>query len=826
MAAPVQVVLDAGSYVKEFRKPAGGSKKDIFAGKDDDFQEHRDRLVRQVRSLAASKGAFERSSIAVAAVELKPVALAKSNRPKQLFDPGQLPSMGTARQAEVLIQVTPTSLRSLASRIGEADSTVPMKQTIDRKTNRKVEVPNPSQLRCDVGVVENVVLWDSERRLSLPLPEMANWFRGSGTPLSLVVRLFRFQGQDGDDLLRTELDRLQGALQALGCTSELDADRRGNPFQQDVLLVEWSEKLSGALVEGWVNALPKVIDLLSHCAVVRSIHVPARITSSVGAGSPPLPPPPPPLPTLPAVIPSPTTGAGYPVVGVIDGGICSSLSSWVEPSSAFLVSSDIDRRHGTEIAGLLVMGQQLNGADVCPEPDGCSIIDIGLIPREQGGMFSVYYENSANFFRKVEGAVMAAKKAHNARVFNFSLNLSVPSSSESDYCYETEWLDRIAWKHDVVFIISAGNLPSGGGRVEWPADSVRALSILAQRLTVDEAIRAPADSLANISVSAVNPPRVFGKVPGALASYSRRGPSRFGGLKPDLAHFGGCSGSPSGLQSIAEGGSRKDVSGTSFAAPLVAKTMARYCQLIEGNISRELMIGLVIHHSKIPDLYTKSPLSDQAKDLIGFGVPLAAEPSITGQDSSITLIFETSIVKGQRMEFKFAWPKSLVKKGKCRGRGRLTLVSRPAVDGRDGDEFARTQLDAHLNQLDLNGKTKGGKFTIALPDALRGQNGKAFESVQRRHQMKWGPVKVYEFDSPSGVGESSEWRLQIESLERSAGETPEHGIQFAAILTIEDIKGEAHVFDDLRQDLVSRSVQLSDLRVAARTRARRAGRSP
>ncbi|WP_251280526.1 hypothetical protein, partial [Enterobacter hormaechei] len=77
--------------------------------------------------------------------------------------------------------------------------------------------------------------------------------------------------------------------------------------------------------------------------------------------------------------------------------------------------------HGTEIAGLLVMGQQLNGTDVCPEPDGCSIVDIGLIPREQGGKFSVYYENSATFFRKVEGAVMAAKKAHNARVFNFSL---------------------------------------------------------------------------------------------------------------------------------------------------------------------------------------------------------------------------------------------------------------------------------------------------------------------------------------------------------------------------------------------------------------------
>lgn len=818
MAAPVQVVLDAGSYVKEFRRPPGGDRKDIFKGKDDDFQEHRDRLVRQVRSLAASKGAFERSSVAVAAIELKPVALAKSNRPKQLFDPNQLPPLGTARQAEVLIQVTPQSLKALASRIGEADSTVPMKQKLDRKTNRKVEVPNPSQLRCDVGVVESIALWDAERRLSLPLDEMTNWFRGSGTPLSLVVRLFRFHGDSVNQLQNAELKRLEDALRALECTSELDADERGNPFQQQVLLVRWAKDSATSPLESWIKALPKIINLLSTCPIVRTIHVPARITTSVGADSPP------PSSTAMA-IPSPTANAGYPVVGVIDGGICESLSDWVEQGDRFLMSPDIDRRHGTEIAGLLVMGQQLNGPQVCPEPDGCSIIDIGLIPREKGGMFGVYYHNSATFFRKVEGAVVSAKKAHNARVFNFSLNLSVPSTSESDYCYETEWLDRIAWKHDVVFIISAGNLPAGGSRAEWPADHVRALSILAQRLTIDEAIRAPADSLANISVSAINPPSVFGKVPGALASYSRRGPSRFGGLKPDVAHFGGCSGSPSGLQTVAEGGSIKDVSGTSFAAPLVAKTMARYCQLIEGNISRELMIGLVIHHSKIPDLYSNAPLADQAKDLIGFGVPLAAEPSIAGKDSSITLIFETSILKGQRMEFKFAWPKSLVKKGKCRGRGRLTLVARPAVDGRDGDEFARTQLDAHVNQLDLNGKIKGGKFTIALPDALKGQTGKAFESVRRRHQMKWGPVKVYEFDSPSGVGESSEWRLQIDSLERTAGETPEHGIQFTAILTIEDIKGEAPVFDDLRQELVSRSVQLSDLKVASRARARRAGRT-
>lgn len=818
MAAPVQVVLDASSYVSDFTRPAGGSKKDVFAGKDDDFKEHRDRLAQQVRSLAKSRSAFQRSAVAVAAVKLKPVALAKSNRPKQLFDQNRLPAMGTARPAEVLLQVTRDSLGFLASRIGEVDPTVPLKDAVDPKTKKKIKKPNPSQLRCDVGVVDEIVLWDDERRLIVPLDQMSAWFRKEGTPLSLIVRLFQFEGSAAKELQASELKTLGSDLGALGCLTEIDRDELGEAFQQSILLVRWNRstalKDQIATSSAWIEALPKIVGRLSESPVVRTIHVPARISSSETVAARP-------SSRKLSSVPSPSNGASYPVVGVIDGGICPSLSQWLEPSSKYLLDADGDPTHGTSIAGLLVMGQQLNGPAVCPEPDGCSVVDICLMPKDDRHTFRKYYEDSASLFRKIESAVIKAKSAHNARVFNFSFNIDVPTTNDTDYCYETEWLDRIAWKHDVVFVVSAGNLPGGGNRTEWPEDHVRALSILAQRLPIDDLIRAPAHSLANVSVSAVNPPQVNGHVAGALAAYSRRGPSSFGGLKPDVAHFGGCAGSPSGLKSLVRGGSTAEVSGTSFAAPLVAKTMARYCQLIQGNISRELMIGLVIHNSQLPSLYAKPPLSDQAKDLVGFGVPLPAEPSIAGKESSITLVFEASLLKGQRLEFKFAWPKSLVKAGKCRGRGRLTLVSRPAVDSGNGDEFARTQLDGHVNQLGLNGKPKGGAFTIGLPDAIRGKNSKTKESVLRRHQLKWGPVKVYDFESTSGVGESSEWRLLVESLERAEGETPKGGIRFVALLSIEDMTGEKPVFTELRQDLVSRSIQLDDIKVANRTRARR-----
>src|SRR5262249_50773882 len=152
------------------------------------------------------------------------------------------------------------------------------------------------------------------------------------------------------------------------------------------------------------------------------------------------------------------------------------------------------------------------------------------------------------------------------------------------YSEAAEHMDRIADATDSLFVISAGNLEGADQRVEWPADPVAALRSLAAAR--DDKLLRPAESVRNLSVAAVNPEQVTNCVPYALTNYSRRGPGLRSGVKPDLCHVGGAGMSNptthTGLNSIDANGQIQHGCGTSYAAPLVAKTLATLDHSIEG----------------------------------------------------------------------------------------------------------------------------------------------------------------------------------------------------------------------------------------------------
>jgi hypothetical protein len=91
------------------------------------------------------------------------------------------------------------------------------------------------------------------------------------------------------------------------------------------------------------------------------------------------------------------------------------------------------------------------------------------------------------------------------------------------------------------------------------------------------------------------------------------------------------------------------------------------------------------------------------------------------------------------------------------------------------------------------------------------------------HGLKWWPTKRYEADFAEGVGNSTEWRLEVESVVRAEATFPAEGVPFSLIVTIEDDQGSAPIFQSLRQSLVSRQVNMQDIRTAVRvqTQARR-----
>ena len=200
------------------------------------------------------------------------------------------------------------------------------------------------------------------------------------------------------------------------------------------------------------------------------------------------------------------------------------------------------------------------------------------------------------------------------RIFNFSLNVEEHVTS-SGYSIPAQILDKIAEDNDVIFIISAGNTKPTQMRKEWPADPVAALKTLVA--TRSDSLKVPAESCRNISVSALNPPDINGIVAYGLSNYSCRGVGSRTGLKPDLAHIGGAGTKHVtegyGLFSINEHGYIEDGCGTSYAAPNVAKTIAALENSIEGDVSRETLIALSVHHAIIPEPFKDRQLSAVAE---------------------------------------------------------------------------------------------------------------------------------------------------------------------------------------------------------------------
>jgi hypothetical protein len=288
-------------------------------------------------------------------------------------------------------------------------------------------------------------------------------------------------------------------------------------------------------------------------------------------------------------------------------------------------------------------------------------------------------------------------------------------------------------------------------------------------------------------------------------------------VKPDLAHVGG-SGTQHptlghGLFSILPDGSIIDGCGTSYASPLVAKTAAVLDHAIEGEISRESLIALLVHHAEIPEPLQSKILAPVARHLVGFGMPPSADQILETGDHSITLVFASRITHGQQINFRFPWPASLVGPGgKCRGRAKLTLVSTPPLDARFGSEFVRVNINATLQQE----QTKGWKNRLEPLYLPSKREAPLVEAERIEHDLKWSPVKVHAKTFKQGCWAIIQLAAVRGIFDKSWRSHAEEGVPFTAIVTISDPDGEKPVFNDMRQNLQAFGTTIADIRTAAR----------
>lgn len=827
MASPVQIVLNPENYEEARVANGGGGRKDFFAHRDREFRAHQTALIGQLEAISGVLSAQSQGDVGFVKVVLRREAWAKSHRPMgALFRNDRTPIVGGGDLGVMIVEARPGTVRQVAAEIARAEAHTEMRFD----PNKEKDVPHPSAQKSEAGAIDRIELYGPSDRRSFSLDEAVVWLANPMTGSSYQVELFEPLPA------RSEWDRLDNGHRLLvesfvagfndleyGVAVErLPNHRPKQPLlsvrldqSSDQPVLRLGEPSQGerrrelAPFNSDVERHRRLLDFLDKHPLVRRVDLPAIIIRSA-------------LPVnttdvtrpIDAIIPIRDTRRTHPRLGIIDGGISPALSDWVIDRWDILADDDADLAHGTFIGGLAAVGNSLNGPHICPEPDGAELVDVAVFPNS--GAFPSYYPDGLpQFFDEMETAISDARARHGVRVFNMSLNILQPAAPDR-YSPHAARLDHIAESNNAVIFISAGNIQPQDIRAEWPINPTTALTNLAN--SRNDGLLTPAESARNVTVAALNPPGHDGCVPFAPTRYSRRGPGMRAGVKPDLAHVSG-SGSQHpilghGLFSILPDGSIIDGCGTSYASPLVAKTAAVLDHAIEGEISRESLIGLLVHSAEIPEPLQSKILAPVARHLVGFGMPPSADQILETGDHSITLVFASRITHGQQINFRFLWPASLVGPGgKCKGRAKLTLVSTPPLDARFGSEFVRVNIKATLQQEQANGNWKGRLDPLYLPT---NRDAPAIEAERIEYDLKWSPVKVHAKTFKQGVGPSSNWRLFVEYLTRAGEVMPEEGVPFTAILTISDPDGEMPVFNDMRQNLQALGTTIADIRTAAR----------
>lgn len=829
MASPIQIVLNPENYEEIRDAGGGGGRKDFFAHRDAAFATHRATLMGQIEAISGVLSNQSQGDVGYVKVILRREAWAKSHRPvTSLFRKERTPVVGGGDLGVMIVEARPNMLRQVAAEIDRAEVNTVMRFNEQKQKDE----PHPSVRKSETGAIDRIELYGPSDRRRFSVEEAIAWLSNPMTGSSYQVELFDSPPP------RSEWDRLDAGHRRLiesfvagfnAFDHGIEVDRLASHRQMQTVLsvrlnqssdqpvLRLNEPSAGerrrdvAVFSPDTKRHARLLAFLESHPLVRRIELPGIVVRAVSPSHAPR--------TRPTNVAIPTRDSRrtYPRLGIIDGGISEALSDWVIDRWDILADADTDLSHGTFIGGLISVGGALNGAEVCSEQDGAELVDVAVFPNQQkAGAFSSYYPvGLPQFFDEMETAVSDACARHGVRVFNMSLNILQPAAPER-YSPHAARMDQIAENNNAVVFISAGNIQPQDLRAEWPADHAAALANLA--IGRNDGLLTPAESARNVAVAALNPPGHAGCLAYAPTRYSRRGPGLRAGVKPDLAHIGGAgSQHPTlghGLFSILPDGTIVDGCGTSYASPLAAKTAAALAHAIEGEVSRETLIALLAHHAEVPTLLQSKALAPIARHMVGFGMPPSASRILETGDHSITLVFASRIRRDQQINFRFAWPASLVGAGgKCRGRAKITLVSTPPLDARYGSEFVRVNINATLQQEQANGGWKGRLEPLYLPSR---REAPAIEAELIEHDLKWSPVKVLAKTFPDGVGPSSNWRLFVDYLTRAGEVMPEDGVPFTAIVTISDPAGEQPVFNDMRQNLQALGAQIADIRTAAR----------
>jgi hypothetical protein len=273
----------------------------------------------------------------------------------------------------------------------------------------------------------------------------------------------------------------------------------------------------------------------------------------------------------------------------------------------------------------------------------------------------------------------------NTRIYNQSLNTLYPCR----LVHMSPWaaaIDMLSWSHDILFVVSAGNLspdrPSASNLRLGIRDHLsRGRNYPKYLLEPSSRISDPGQSFQSITVGSVG----IGELKGLYnslskhsepSSFSCAGPGIWGTIKPEVVEFGGDFAvdvgnppnfithrnlSPELVRSTMFGGKEysRDAIGTSFAAPKVTHILAA----LEKNLPKHptlLYRALLIQSARWPKWAENARNKDEIILSLGYGIP-DINRAIHNSENRVTLITsEETIIKAKQVHiYEVKIPKEL-----------------------------------------------------------------------------------------------------------------------------------------------------------------------
>jgi len=755
----------------ERRVPGGGTPPKPFRTVD---SKYRARLSSQVSALrTAVMPQVRRVGAAPVRVKLLSKAVAKSHRPENLFSPHSCPIIGGGRLGELFVKATPEGLERLERMIDNNES--------DRITK---------ELSC-VDAIEPVT--PVYRRGGAEAKDVLRHSPRGNTGFIHRVRLFNFGANGDQEKLVEDFER--------ACRSrDIRISEGGYSPSSFTYEVECQN------VED-VEALSRVIGVrsITRMPLIRTIR--PRMLN------------PKPLPNLPS---ADQVAGDFPIVVVVDSGVSGqipALERWVVGRQSEVAPPYQNTEHGTFVAGLICFGSALNPAVAGIDSNPCGVFDLQVIPNDDPAKGDTLALLESEFLVSLEAALQ--EHANQYKVWNLSLGTDVVCSLD-EFSPLAEELDNLQEKYQVSFVISAGNYDNPP-LLDFPRTKEQ---LAAGRIT------APADSVLGVTVGSVS-----------HVDYKRNGPkehhpsafSRHGAgpnyiIKPDLIHYGGsCSTDAShitGIRSLSGRGSAENL-GTSFAAPLVSRTLAQIYHQVTPVPSPVLARALLTHHARDPRSGLRVPDGDE--NFFGFGLPASVPYCLECTPHTSTLVFDDVLRPGYFLEWDdFPYPPSLKRGGKYFGEVWMTVAFAPTRGARWGTEYCETHIDAHFGVYRTQksretGLIKPKPIFVGLVPPEHKNPGLLYESYQVEKLRKWAPVRTYYGHLGENGERGDRWRLMLRLLTRHRIEDEEafKPQPFSLIVTISDPDQRANVYDEMAQIVRTRfQSQNLTVRAAARVRAR------